>query len=293
MSIGPDVTVVCGGGGLWGAAWMTGLIAGLADAGIDIRQAGAFIGTSAGSVMSAQLTSTLTVAELYNRQASPPKPKPEALPAPGALKSLTELISRPWPSDAAKLQAVCQLANTVQTISRAERRAGIAARLGLEQQDWPDKSLSITAIDIETQELTVFTAASGIPLIDAVCASCSLPGVWPPTEIKGRLYIDGAFWKTIENAHLARGAKAIMILAPVGLSGTTVFGDNSALAADIAALEAQGSEVCLISADAASLRAMGGNPLDPATRKPGAEAGRQQAATEAAKLQGRPIFKPK
>jgi len=287
MSIGSDVTVVCGGGGLWGAAWMTGLIAGLADAGVDLRQAGAFIGTSAGSVVGSQLTSELTLAAMVERQVNPAKAAHEALPMPGALETMAELMSRPWPSHAARLRAICELANTARTISRAERRAGIVERLGLASEEWPEQNLSITAVDIETQELTVFTAVSGVSLIDAVCASCAVPGVWPPAEVKGRFYIDGAMWKTAENAHLAQGAKSVIILAPLGLVPMTAADGPPGLAADIAELEAQGSQVVLISADAASLRAMGGNFLDPATRKPGAEAGRLQAVAAAAELRSR------
>jgi NTE family protein len=288
MIIGSDVTVVCGGGGLWGAAWMTGLIAGLADAGVDMGQAGAFIGTSAGSVVSSQLTSNLTIAAMFERQVNPAKQTHEAMPMPGALEALGALMSRPWPDPAERLGAICELAKTAPTISRAERRAGIVERLGLASEAWPDKKLSITAIDLETQELTVFTAASGISLIDAVCASCAVPGVWPPAEVKGRLYIDGGVWKTAENAHLAQHDKQVIILAPLGLIPLTAPDGNSGLAADIAALEAQGSEVLLISADAASLRSMGGNFLDLATRKSGAEAGRLQAAAVAAELRGGP-----
>jgi NTE family protein len=286
MLIGSDVTVVCGGGGLWGAAWMTGLIAGLADAGFDLGQAGAFIGTSAGSVVSSQLTSNLTIAAMFERQVNPARQAREASPMPGALERLGELMSRPWPDPAARLRAICELAKTAPTISREERRAGIVARLGLDSEAWPDKALSITAVDLETQELTVFTAASGISLIDAVCASCSVPGVWPPAEVNGRLYIDGGVWRTAENAHLAQPGRPVIILAPLGLIPLAAPSGNTGLAADIAALEAAGSKVFLISADAASLSSMGGNFLDVATRKPGAEAGRLQAAAVAAQLRG-------
>jgi NTE family protein len=47
--------VVFGGGGIWGAAWMTGIIMGLAGHGIDLTQARALIGTSAGAVVGSQV----------------------------------------------------------------------------------------------------------------------------------------------------------------------------------------------------------------------------------------------
>src|SRR5688572_16904987 len=49
----PDVLVL-GGGGLLGEAWMTGVLAGIEDAtGADMRSCRAYVGTSAGSIVSA------------------------------------------------------------------------------------------------------------------------------------------------------------------------------------------------------------------------------------------------
>jgi NTE family protein len=47
--------VVLSGGGSVGIAWETGVVAGLAEAGIDLTSADSFVGTSAGSVVGAQL----------------------------------------------------------------------------------------------------------------------------------------------------------------------------------------------------------------------------------------------
>src|SRR4051812_50078932 len=51
----PDVLVLAGGG-LVGEAWMPGVLAGLeAAAGIDLHECQCFVGTSAGSIVSAHL----------------------------------------------------------------------------------------------------------------------------------------------------------------------------------------------------------------------------------------------
>src|SRR5437588_10114655 len=51
----PDVLVL-GGGGVLGEAWMTGVLAGIeAATGFDLRRCEAFVGTSAGSIVAAQL----------------------------------------------------------------------------------------------------------------------------------------------------------------------------------------------------------------------------------------------
>ena len=49
--------LVLGGGGPVGIGWQAGLLAGLADSGVMLRQADLVVGTSAGSVVGAQLTS--------------------------------------------------------------------------------------------------------------------------------------------------------------------------------------------------------------------------------------------
>lgn len=47
--------LVLGGGGVAGIAWMTGLLAGLAEAGQDVTGADVIIGTSAGAAVAAQV----------------------------------------------------------------------------------------------------------------------------------------------------------------------------------------------------------------------------------------------
>jgi NTE family protein len=275
------VTLVCGGGGVWGVAWMTGLIMGLAEAGVDVRRADAFVGTSAGSVICAQFTTELSTEFLFERQVDPAKQPRERAPAEGVLPRMSEVMRRTWPGgDRERLAALRDLALEAPTISVAQRRADIVERLGLPADRWPAKPISLTGVDVETLELCVFDAQCGVSIIDAVTASCAVPGVWPPASFGGRRYLDGGVWKTADNAHLAKGAEAVLILSPTGgLSG--MLGGGSGLAADIAALEAAGAAVGVIYADEDSLRAMVPNPLDPSTRTPAAEAGRLQGAREA------------
>jgi predicted acylesterase/phospholipase RssA len=63
--------LVLGGGGVAGIAWMTGLLAGLAESGTDLTGADLLIGTSAGANVAAQVGSGLPLADLYARQADP------------------------------------------------------------------------------------------------------------------------------------------------------------------------------------------------------------------------------
>ena len=74
--------LVLGGGGITGIAWETGLLLGLQDLGVDVTVADAIVGTSAGSVVGAQITTGLSLEDLYDYQVSPPRPAPLASISP-------------------------------------------------------------------------------------------------------------------------------------------------------------------------------------------------------------------
>src|SRR5487761_2390082 len=60
-----NVALVLGGGGAAGNAWLIGIIAGLAEAGVDMTEAADLvIGTSSGATTAAQVRSGITPAEL-------------------------------------------------------------------------------------------------------------------------------------------------------------------------------------------------------------------------------------
>ncbi len=276
--MGEGVTVVFGGGGVWGIGWLSGLAAGLARAGVDLARADKLIGTSAGSVVAAQLACDWSAEALYERQVDPAKQTRELVPDPAKLSAIMALATRPGLSRADRLPEMCALARTAETVPPEARRATMVERLGRgEPAAWPDR-LVLTAVDRESEALVLLDAASGIGLIDGMAASCAIPGLWPPVQANGRFYLDGGIWRTPDNAHLAESARAALVISP--MAGVPGLGEG--LAGEIADLRAKGVQVAVITADAASLATMGPDPLDPETRGPAAEAGLRQAAGEVA-----------
>src|SRR5262245_9210 len=91
--------LVLGGGGSVGIAWETGLAAGLADEGIDLRLADKIVGTSAGSFVGAELASGRAPDELRARLTEGARARaggessPNTLPAPDLTK-LMEFMMR-------------------------------------------------------------------------------------------------------------------------------------------------------------------------------------------------------
>ena len=85
----------------------------------------------------------------------------------------------------------------------------------LPSHDWPERDLRITAIDVATGELVVFDSSSGVALVDAVAASCAVPGTWPPVTIGERRYMDGGVGSSVNTAVAADCATAV-VLVPAG-----------------------------------------------------------------------------
>jgi NTE family protein len=165
-----------------------------------------------------------------------------------------------------------KMALAASTVPEASRREVIAGRLGV--TEWPSRNLRITAVDAATGEFKVFDRDSGVSIVDAVGASCAVPGVWPPVTIDGRRYIDGGV-RSATNADLAAGYPRVVIIAPISFGGRFM----PSVSGQAAALRAAGATVVVITPDAAAKQAIGRNVLDPARRPASAEAGRTQAAT--------------
>ena len=271
-----------GGGGVTGIAWELGVIAGLRDKGLDLRDADLVVGTSAGSVVGAQITSGADLESLFNAQMVPPEQSSERAVNfdPAMMEDMFRRLMSAGPADAQTLRArTGAFALQTPTVSEAERRAIISSRLPM--QEWPSNpELLIVAVDAHTGQERIFDRTSGVPLVDAVAASCAVPGVWPPVTIEGRRYIDGGI-RSGTNADLARGCQRVVILSPMGMTDMGPLGNP---ADEMALLEREGGTVVVVTPDAASVQAIGPNVLSPATRAATALAGREQGRALAASL---------
>jgi NTE family protein len=85
------------------------------------------------------------------------------------------------------------------TMPEADRRKVFQARLPA--SDWPARMLKVTAVDARTGHFVVFDSAGEIGLVDAVAASCAVPGVWPPVTIGDRRFMDRSV-RSVVNADL-------------------------------------------------------------------------------------------
>jgi NTE family protein len=282
-----NVALVLGGGGSAGHAWTIGVIAGLAEAGIDMTDAADLvIGTSSGATAAAQVRSGIPPAELFASTVSQPVPpvRQSRPPQPGPPMSAVYERMRAIGAAATSAVDLCRAMGAFGLESDAtlgpeaaeQRRAMVAARLP--RQQWPDRPMIVAAVNAHTGELAAFDRDSGVDLVDAVTAGTALPGTVPTHNINGTSYINGGV-RSAENADLARGYANVVVLSPFGgRTGTLPAGQfegirrspewGTDLASQVEALRKQGSRVVVITPDADSGAAMGTNQMNPATRTP-------------------------
>ncbi|MGA7133226.1 MAG: patatin-like phospholipase family protein [Mycobacterium sp.] len=271
--------LVLGGGGIAGIAWETGVLRGIADesptAARVLLDSDVLVGTSAGSSVGAQISSGHAIDDLFERQIQ--ASSAEIDPGNGidtVVELFLQAVADPHSTVTQKRQRIGAVALATETVAEPVRRDVIARRLP--SQHWSDRVLRVTAIDIDTGKLVVFDRDSGVKLVDAVTASCAVPGVWPPVTFGERRYMDGGIGSTI-NLDVAGDCDMAVVLVPAGESAPSSFGEGPA--SEIAAF---GGTALGLFADDESLAAFGSNPLDPRCRIASAQAGRAQGRREAA-----------
>ncbi len=271
--------LVLSGGGITGIAWEVGLLTGLAEAGVDLTTADLVVGTSAGSVVGAQVTSGAELEAMFERQLQPPAEERVARMSRSTLAryAWAMLVTRGRDEEFRRRVGAVALAaeRAGRTPTEQERLDVIGSRLV--GRDWPERALTVTAVDAETGEFTTFDRTSGVPLLQAVAASCAVPGVYPPVTIGERRYIDGGI-RSSANADLAQGYDRLVVIAPISRG----IGPMASVDAQVSGMVS--ARVAVVTPDAASRAAIGRNVLDPAARAPSARAGRAQAVAVAGQV---------
>jgi predicted acylesterase/phospholipase RssA len=170
----PKRGLVLGAGGNAASAWETGLIAGMADAGVDVRDADVLVGTSAGARVAVQLASGSPLDDLFARQGDPQSREIPPLLDWRKWRSDLEKAKRggETPIEAPQRVGAFALATPIEDGSR--RRDFIASEMP--QETWPDRPVLIASVEAETGDRRVFDRTSEIALKDAVTASGAVAG---------------------------------------------------------------------------------------------------------------------
>ncbi|MFZ0981549.1 MAG: patatin-like phospholipase family protein [Candidatus Acidiferrales bacterium] len=293
----PKRALVLGGGGAVGVAWESGLLAGLAEAGLDLSGADFILGTSAGSVVGCQLAmgrdATALAAPVLNeganRQGSSPS-RSSGSPPPDLsvlIEKMAKAMSSTGPADQARAE-LGAWALQAETGSEDEFVARFARSIGdYPEGSWPDR-FACTAVDASDGSFVVWNKESGVSLARAVASSCSVPGIAPPVTLRGRRYMDGGM-RSPTNADVAKGFDVVFLVAISaggGAGAATPMADvfRRRLEGELDTVRQSGSRIELMIPDAASLEAFGPNMMDFGRRPGAARAGLAQGRSVAAKL---------
>jgi NTE family protein len=262
VSLG-STAVVLAGGGERVVAWQAGVLAGLADAGLDAREAPLVVGTSAGALAAAALGR------------GDPRAHADAIAATASLPPRQRARARANPP----LEPVPVPADAV-VAAVAHRLDGAA---------W-SPALRIATIDADTGARIVLDGDSGVELARAVAAARAVPGVLPAIPAAGRRLVDAAI-ESPTNADLLLDAdprpKAVIVIS---LAGADDVSDpiealwRPVIAAELAMVEAAGIVVHRVAASAVDRAAMGPAWLDPRTAPAAVRAGRATGAAAAGRV---------
>jgi NTE family protein len=258
--------LVLGGGGPVGIAWESGLVSGLAENGVELGTADRIIGTSAGSVVGAQLALGRDLATAAAR-------------AGGDESGATAVLDDSMAERLASLMQV--VASALTSASTPEGVRAVLGQFALTQETMPEEtfvgwftdlagaawpaSFECTAVDAVTGEFVVWDAGSGVDLARAVASSCCVPGIFPPVTIDEVRYIDGGMRSPL-NADIVAGTDVVVAVSvlPTSFPGTVSPGE-------LEAVRAAGSALEVVEGDAAfvELAGMGMHLMD-ASRGPAA-----------------------
>jgi NTE family protein len=212
------VGLVLGAGGVQGGAWLTGGLDALArQTGWDPASADRIVGTSAGAMMGALLSSGVppwfmvahSHGEVFEGVVDAQgRPAAEADRTGGAVFRLHRGVPRIGPGSwSLAMRTLSQpLRHTPSAAVSGWLPRGLISNEALRDQirrvvprGWSAHGgLWIVACDYATGRRVAFGRKGSPPaeLADAVAASCAIPGFYHPVEIGGRHYVDGGMYST-------------------------------------------------------------------------------------------------
>jgi len=223
--------LVCAGGGVTGAIYEIGALAAIEDRleNASLNDFDCFVGVSAGSYIGALLANGITPGLLY-RNVTRGSKSGTALDELGLFHlNYSEIAARLVAAPITIAEAAWEFyknrrettfTDLVQSLGEI-LPSGVFQNEGLGRWmsrwfDHPDRtddfrklnrSLRIVAVELDNGETTAFGGPGNddVPISKAVQASCAVPGLYRPVNIKGREYIDGGVRKT---AHISLALRA-------------------------------------------------------------------------------------
>lgn len=241
MQTRPRIGVALAGGGPLGAIYELGALCALDEAivGAELADCDAYVGVSAGGFIAAALANGMSPREqcasfIENEGAAHDIFEPGLLMRPAWGEFARRLASLPRVAAQALWVGVLQRHSASVTAEQLAHAlpTGLFSNTGIEAQlrrqfAQPGRSnhfrelrrkLVLVATDLDSGESAPFglPGFDEVPISQAVQASSALPGLFPPVEIAGRFFVDGALKKTLHaSVLLDDGLDLLICLNPL------------------------------------------------------------------------------
>ncbi len=242
------IALALAGGGPLGAIHEIGLLCALEEAleGIDLTRLDHYVGVSAGGFIAAALANGMRPREMCASFIENSAPggevfDPAWLTRPAYGEFLRRAARLPWlaaraawqrtAGDGSWLQVLEGLAPALPTglcaSEEVHRRLEDIFSCPGRSNDFRNlrSRLTLVATELDTARTVAFgsTGWDHVPISRAVQATCAMPGLFPPVEIEGRSFVDGALTKTMHASVALREGVDLMLcinpLVPFHLAG--------------------------------------------------------------------------
>jgi predicted acylesterase/phospholipase RssA len=237
----PKIALALAGGGPLGAIYEIGALCALQESlkGIDFTKLQHYVGVSAGGFIAAGLANGITPQQLFSLFIEDRKKQTEAFdPAWLMTPAFSEFFTRSLRLPALMLASAWQGSVGRKSFVRALERLGPTLPTGLFSNERiheelsrlfsrPGRSndfrqlksrLTLVATHLDSTKSVAFGRPGWdhVPISKAVQASAALPGLFPPVEIEGQHYCDGALIKTLHaSIALDEGVDLMLCLNPL------------------------------------------------------------------------------
>jgi NTE family protein len=235
------VGLALAGGGPLGGIYEVGALIALADSldGVDLNDLDVYVGVSSGGFVAAALANGISPAQMYRlfiADGADAVLRPQLFLRPALAEFSRRLVTLP----ALSLQAFLRylrdplrggVLESLATLSRA-MPVGVFDNAKIDRflarllsgsgrtNDFRklDRKLFLVATNLDTGASVVFGAPGydHVPISRAIGASSALPGLFPPVQIDGEHYVDGALNKTLHaSLALDEGVELLLCVNPL------------------------------------------------------------------------------
>lgn len=240
----PSIGLALAGGGPLAAIYEIGALAALEESisGLDVNAADIYVGISAGGIVSAALANGITPHQMcrlfvesdIETSTGPALFKPELLLRPASSEFRQRLASVPGLVFDSLIHYARHRKSLLSSFERLKEAlpAGILSGDGINEflkstfalqgrsNDFRKlrRKLVIVGTDLDTGEAVRFGEPGwdAVPISVAAQASAAVPGLFPPVEIKGRYFVDGALRKTMHaSIALEAGVDVLFCINPI------------------------------------------------------------------------------